>query len=673
MGLMVFDETGRLLTANRRVAKQLGYVREYLTELSIDQIEAGLSPEALTSLWRRVLDNVGAGPEILLTQHRGASGQIFPVEVRLAAVEIDGQVRVVMLATALTDNLKAQRQLQEHERIFRQVFQASEDAILLLDGNDFIDCNEAAVRMLHCRSKEDILPAPPWGLSPEFQPDGRRSADKAREMIETAYRRHFHRFEWVHRRADGETFPVEVTLTALELEGRKILHVVWNDITERKRNERRIEKLARYDLLTGLPNRRLLQESAERALKAGERHQHSVGVMYMDLDRFKDINDTQGHEVGDQVLAEVAERLRSCVRQTDTVARLGGDEFAFLLPDSDLDQMQAVAERVIEVLEEPFMINGISTRLSASIGMVRHPEDGQTLAELLKHADIAMYRAKERQSGWCLFQPEQASNVLERVNLERDLRQAIGARELMLHYQPIVESSTGRICSVEALARWPRPGGRDVSPGIFIPMAESTGLIHPLGDLLLELACEQAVRWRAQNLYVPITFNLSVRELQSPDLVERILDKLQAHDLDGSAIEIEVTESAAMSNAAENGIKLSQLRDYGIRVFIDDFGTGYSSLSQLKQLPVDALKVDQSFVRDMVSDPADANIVETIVLLAGAMELTTVAEGIETIEQLQAVCALGCEQAQGFLFARPADADAITPLLRAGCVQLPNY
>lgn len=670
MGLMVFDELGRLLTANGRVAERLGYSPAQLAELHLSDIEAQLSPDALDSLWRRVRDNVGGRPELLVTQHRDANGERFPVECRLSAVDDDGQVRVVMLATALTENLRAQRRLQQQERIFRQVFQASEDAILLLDGNDFIDCNEAAVRMLRCNSKEEILPVPPWGLSPELQPDGRRSTEKAREMIEIAYRRHFHRFEWMHTRADGEDFPVEVTLTLLELEGRQILHVVWNDITERKRNEQKIEQLARYDLLTGLPNRRLLQECAEHALKAGGRDQRPLGVMYMDLDRFKDINDTQGHEKGDQVLAEVANRLRACLRSTDTVARLGGDEFAFLLPNAGLEQMKAVAERVIMALEEPFLIQGISTRLGASIGLVRYPEHGRTLAELLKHADIAMYRAKDRQSGWCLFEPEQASNVLERVNLERELRHAISTRELVLHYQPVIEPATGRIRCVEALARWPNAHGSEISPGVFIPVAESTGLIHPLGDLLLELACKQAAHWRGQGLSFPIALNLSARELQAPGLVGRILDKLRENGLDGSAIEIEITESAAMGNAAEHVARLSQLKDHGIRILVDDFGTGHSSLSQLKQLPVDTLKIDQSFIRDMVSDPADANIVETIVLLAGAMGLTTVAEGIETTGQLLAVQALGCECAQGFLFARPADADSITPLLKAGRIDL---
>lgn len=308
---------------------------------------------------------------------------------------------------------------RRHDRLFRQVFEASEDAILLIEGDQFIDCNEAAVRMLRCGSKDEIIPVPPWGVSPERQPDGRASDEKAHEMIQRAREKNFHRFEWVHTRADGEQFPVEVTLTPIELDGREVIHTVWNDITERKRNERKVERLARYDLLTDLPNRRLLQENANRIIDAAGRAGRPLAVMYMDLDRFKDINDTQGHEAGDRVLAEVAQRLRACLRKQDTVARLGGDEFAFLLPDTGVERMRQVATRIVDVLEEPFILNGISTRLSASIGLVSFPEHGQSLAELLKHADIAMYRAKERRNGWCLFEPGQASDVLERVNLER--------------------------------------------------------------------------------------------------------------------------------------------------------------------------------------------------------------------------------------------------------------
>lgn len=670
-GFLVFDPDGRLLAANRRARERLGFKPEQLSGLTIGELDAGHSPETLEALWQRLLSDVGGRPEVLLTHHRDADGKTFPVETRMAAVDLDGTTRIVMLATAVTSDLVARQRLAEQERLFQQVFHASEDAILLLDGTEFIDCNEAAVRMLRCRSKDELLPVPPWGLSPEHQPDGRLSTEKARAMIEIAHRTHFHRFEWLHRRADGDDFPVEVTLTLLEWQGRQILHVVWNDITERKRNEHRIEKLARYDLLTGLPNRRLLQENADRLLGGDGGHRRPVGVMYMDLDRFKDINDTQGHETGDRVLAEVARRLRACLRENDTVARLGGDEFAFLLPDTEIAAMCRVADRVVEALEAPFQINGLSTRIGASIGLVCHPQHGTSLAELLKHADIAMYRAKERQSGWCLFEPKQASRVLERVNLERELREAISAGELTLHFQPIVAADTGRIECLEALARWPRADGKSIGADVFIPTAEATGLIHELGDALLELACRQAVDWRNRGLAPRIALNLSALELQASGLADRLLGAFDRHGLDGNAFEIEITESAAMSSANEHLAALGELKRRGVRISIDDFGTGYSSLSQLKQLPVDTLKVDQSFVRDMVNDPADANIVETIVLLAGAMGLETVAEGIETVEQFHAARQLGCDRMQGYLFARPADAQDVTELIEHGFVELP--
>lgn len=670
MGFMVWDEHGRLVDANRRVHQRLGYASEALIGLHISELDVAHDRQTLEALWKRLCAHPGARPEIIITRHRAADGEVFPVETRLAAVPGDERVVVVMLATAITPAMAAQRQLREQEKVFHQVFHASEDAILLLDGDDFIDCNEAAVQMLGCHSKEEVLPAPPWGLSPEYQPDGRLSSEKAREMIEKARRRHFHRFEWIHRRADGKDFPVEVTLTLAELGGRQILHVVWNDITDRKRNEQQIERLARYDLLTGLPNRRLLQESAEIAIEKAEADNTQVGVMYMDLDRFKDINDTQGHEVGDHLLTEVAVRLRRCLRDSDTVGRLGGDEFAFILPDTDIELMQRIARRIVKTFEEPFHIKGISTRIGASIGMVSYPLHGQSLAELLKHADIAMYQAKGENSGFCLFQPAHATQVLERVNLERDLREAIATHRITLAYQPIVHASDGRIRSVEALARWELEPGRPIPPNAFIATAEASGLIHELGANLLEVACAQSRRWRDAGIVVPIALNLSPLELQRSDLAKQVITTLTEYGLDGSAIEFEITESAAMTNARSNIETLDALREHGIGIAIDDFGTGYSSLSHLKQLPVSALKVDQSFVRDMMADPSDADIVETIVLLAGSMGLDTVAEGVETAGQCQAIRRMGCTYMQGFLFARPAAEDAVTPLLERGRIEL---
>ncbi|MFW5926835.1 MAG: putative bifunctional diguanylate cyclase/phosphodiesterase [Wenzhouxiangella sp.] len=672
MGFMAWDEQGRLVDANRRVHERLGYSPEELIGLHISELDAEHDRGALDTLWRRLCARPGGRPEIIVTRHRAADGEIFPVETRVAAITWEDRILVVMLATAVTPGMAAQEKLREQEKLFHQVFQASEDAVLLLEGDDFIDCNEAAVRMLRCRSKDEVLPAPPWGLSPEYQPDGRLSSEKAREMIETARRKHFHRFEWIHRRADGEDFPVEVTLTLVEFGGREILHVVWNDITERKRNEQKIERLARYDLLTGLPNRRLLQESAEIAIEKARRDNTPLGVMYMDLDQFKDINDTQGHDIGDHLLSEVAVRLRECIRDTDTVARLGGDEFAFLLPGTDIERMQRVAERIVETFAEPFHIEGISTRIGASIGLVSYPLHGQSLAELLKHADIAMYQAKGKSSGYCLFEPAHATQVLERVNLERDLREAIANRRITLEYQPIINASNGRIRSVEALARWQIRPGHPIPPSVFIATAEASGLIHDLGALLLEEACEQSRRWRETGISIPIALNLSPLELQRTDLAEQVIATLNRYGLDGSAIEFEITESAAMTNARSNIETLGALRKHGIGIAIDDFGTGYSSLSYLKQLPVSSLKVDQSFVGDMIGDPADADIVETIVLLAGSMNLETVAEGVETVEQFHATRRLGCTYLQGYLLSRPAPEETITPQLERGWIELPG-
>jgi len=669
-GLAVVDDAGGLCHASRGLVNLLGSDSGELAGQAFGHLLLNGGDSALVEQLNRLF----AGQEParrIKARLRRADGSLIDVRIELSPFSHNKDRFALMRIERIVEQDDDYSE-RRHDRLFRQVFEASEDAVLLIDGDQFIDCNPAAVRMLRCQSKRDILPVPPWGVSPEYQPDGRPSAEKALEMIRTAQENSFHRFEWVHKRSDGEDFPVEVTLTPIELDGREIIHTVWNDITERKRNEKKIERLARYDLLTDLPNRRLLQENATGMIESCSRQGKPLGVMYMDLDRFKDINDTQGHEMGDRVLTEVARRLRTCLRETDTVARLGGDEFAFLLPDTDIERMHSVAGRIVEALEAPFQISGMSTRISASIGMVSFPEHGTTLAELLKHADIAMYRAKDQHSGCCLFQPEQASNVLERVNLERELRQAIDSGKIIPYYQPIVEAHSGRICCVEVLARWPRPGDEQIPPDVFIPMAEATGLINALGASILEQVCRQAERWRGRGMDVRVSLNLSAQELELPQLTAGLLNTLEQHGLDGRVIEIELTESTVMSNATQNVAKLAELKAHHIRVSIDDFGTGYSSLSQLKKLPVDTLKIDQSFVRDMVDDPADANIVETIVLLARAMGLKTIAEGIETEAQFRAARDMGCDMVQGYLFARPLAPEMLEPILKQGRIELPR-
>jgi len=666
------DAQGRIRDVNASACRRLGYQRDELTRLNVTDIDADHTPGQLRALWHRLLGKEENETLTLESRHRTRNDEVFPVELRIAAFREDGEQRFLMLASDISERKRNETLLRERERMFQSVFHASEDAILILDGDTFIDCNEATVRMLRCKSKDEVLPSPPWALSPERQPDGRLSTEKAEAMIETAFRRHFHRFEWVHRRADGEDFPVEVTLTTVDLGGRRVLYVVWNEITERKQRERRIRELAHFDPLTRLPNRRLLQDRARQALMIAERRNHPVGVMYMDLNRFKDINDTQGHDIGDSLLVQVADRLQHCLRETDTLARLGGDEFAVLLPELDADAMEELAERLLGVFRSSFKAGDLSVRLGASIGIVSYPEDGDTLSELLKNADIAMYEAKATDTGYCAFHHQHARQLNIRVALERELRVALDRGELEAHYQPRVDIHDGDFQSVEVLARWPTAGEGWIPPAEFIPVAERSGLIHALGRFMLRQACRQCRAWRDAGFHVRVAVNVSALELQRDDFVESTMRVLDDCGLPGDYLEIEITETAVMADAEGNIATLSALKSQGVHVAIDDFGTGYSSLSYLKRLPVDCLKVDRSFVRDMIDDPMDYGIVETIVALAYSMNIITVAEGVETAEQFRAARTLGCDAVQGYLFGAPQPADAVASMLTTQRVSLPE-
>lgn len=668
---VVHDLEGQILDISTNALRCFGYSREEIDGLRITDLIVAPDPSQQQISWHTLCDDLPEEPLIVESTCRRRDGSEFPTLVTCGAVHNGQQPAVMLIVRDISAQKRSEALLHEHDDIFRAVFNASGDAILLLDGTTFIDCNDAAVNMLRCGSKEDLFPTPPWGFSPEYQPDGRLSAEKAGEMIQVAYENHFHRFEWIHTRADGENFPVEVTLTPIELGGRHILYVVWNDITDRKNRERQIETLARYDPLTGLPNRRLLQERGQNAIELAARHGRQVGVLYMDLDRFKDINDTQGHDVGDALLISVAERFHDCVRSSDTVARLGGDEFAFLLPETGKERALEVAERLLRIFDTPFQAAAITAQLGASIGVVSYPEDGESLADLLKNADIAMYEAKGKGLGYSVFRSEHAQKITKRVSLEQALRKAVENEELALHYQPRVLTADGSIHSVEALARWEHPVHGWVSPAEFIPIAESSGVIHAMGKSLLQAACRQLVTWREQAIHVRVALNVSVLELQRADFVAQVEGTLQHYGIDGDTLEIEITESAAMTNPEINVTTLSALKALGVHIAIDDFGTGYSSLNYLKRLPVDSLKVDRSFVRDMTFDPTDAGIIESIVTLAKSMSLQTVAEGVETPEQGLALRRLECDYLQGYLFTQPLSAQDIESLLKKGRMALP--
>jgi diguanylate cyclase (GGDEF)-like protein/PAS domain S-box-containing protein len=458
-----------------------------------------------------------------------------------------------------------------------------------------------------------------------------------------------------NRRKSGEVFLEWLTINriagATPEDDRFI--AVFTDVTEQRRKDERIHHLAFHDPLTGLPNRALVQDRLQHAIDLARRKRGRTGVMLIDLDRFKAVNDGLGHDVGDLLLKEVAARLTGALRQTDTVARMGGDEFLVILESEDEPETYAgVAEHIIAAVSEPIDIQAHSVRVGASIGIAFYPDDGEDVATLIKHADVAMYAAKADGKGvFRFYRTDMTERATRFLTLEMELRRGIAAGELELHYQPKVSLQDGGVDGVEALVRWRHPQRGLVSPVDFIPVAEESGLIVQLGDWVLAEACRQAALW--QGRMGAIAVNVSARQFDKVDLVERVRELTGRHGIAPASIQLELTESTVMKDPARVIELLGRVRELGISVAVDDFGTGYSSLAYLRRLPIDTLKIDRSFVRNVDADAGDRQIARTIIALGQALGMAVVAEGVETEAQAQLLRAMGCDLAQGYLYARP--------------------
>jgi diguanylate cyclase (GGDEF)-like protein len=441
------------------------------------------------------------------------------------------------------------------------------------------------------------------------------------------------------------------------------------DITARIRAESEIQQLINYDTLTGLPNRSLLHDRLKLAISQASRGRELVGVLFLDLDRFKSINETLGHRIGDRLLKTVAKRLSACVRESDTLARLGGDEFvAILVGVNTAEGITTVAKKILMLISEPIYIDDQEIYTSASIGIAVYPMDGEDSHTLLKHADLAMYQAKELdRNNFQFFSREMNIKVLERMMLENSMRKALEREEFFLVYQPQVDARTGIITGMEALIRWQHPDLGLLAPDKFIYLAEETGFIVPIGEWVLRSACRQNRAWQRQGLpSVRVAVNLSAKQFGQYHLDEMIASTLLETGLDPEWLELEITESAIMKNAEENAIILHKLKEMGVSLAIDDFGTGYSSLSYLKHFPISRLKIDRSFVRDITTNPDDAAIAEIIIAMAQTLKLSVIAEGVETRAQMELLSFNNCIEMQGYLFSRPVPAEQFAKFLRDG-------
>ncbi len=439
------------------------------------------------------------------------------------------------------------------------------------------------------------------------------------------------------------------------------------DITERKKSERLIRFQAYHDLLTELPNRSLFNDRLKLAIAHARRHSQMLAVMFLDLDRFKSVNDTFGHAVGDRLLKTVVNRLQKCLREGDTLSRFGGDEFVLLLPEVNGEEVvQSIAEKIIKTVKQPFELEGQDVFVGISIGVALYPEYGGNLDALIKNADIAMYQAKKRgKNGYCLFNEAMSSDISHSIKLESELHRALENDELRVFYQPQLCAKTQTIVGVEALVRWQHPERGLVPPGEFIALAEETKLIVEIGEWVLQRACQEVKSWMDQGVGpIRLAVNFSSLQVERPNLVDTVIDTLERYQFPPRYFELEITESVMMNDLEGMVSKLQKLADYGVEVAIDDFGTGYSSLSYLHRLPIHTVKVDQSFVRNIQTPDVEVSIVNAICAMAHGLKLKIIAEGVETQIQHDYLSNLGCEEMQGYLISRPLPGDEVLDFLR---------
>jgi len=586
--------------------------------------------------------------------------------LRSAAGEVMGTASI---GDDITErNKDAEQHRAQMEDRYRALLEAAPDAMVVVnEGGEIVLLNVQAEKQFGYRRDEligqKVTTIIPTGFAERLIADALRSAEEAlAQQMGTG-------IELTGRRKDKSGFPIEILLSPLESAEGTLVTTAIRDISERKKAEAQMIHWAQHDVLTGLPNRLLLNDRIDQAIVSAQRHGKQVAVLFLDLDGFKYINDSLGHSIGDRLLQSIAKRLEGCVRASDTVSRQGGDEFVVLLSEEERwGDAAIVAGRMLQSVAEAHPVDRHDLHVTASIGLSVYPDDGMDAETLIKNADTAMYHAKEngRQS-YQFFKRDMNVRAVERQAIEEGLRRALERREFTLHYQPKVNLRTGAITGAEALIRWTHPTRGQVPPMQFIPIAEECGLIRSIGTWVLREACQQARVWVEAGLPVgTMAVNVSAMQLRQENFLQSVFAILADTDLDPRCLELELTESVLTKHVESTAATLQALREKGVRVALDDFGTGYSSLSYLKKFPIDALKVDQSFVRQIATVGEDAAIVTAVISMARSLKLLVIAEGVETQEELEFLQAHQCDEGQGYYFSRPVPPEQFATLLDIG-------
>jgi diguanylate cyclase (GGDEF)-like protein/PAS domain S-box-containing protein len=575
--------------------------------------------------------------------------------------KVTGPREIAAVAQEFNAMIEAQQRSVAQLRVAATAFE-SQEGMMITDGNYKILQINRALTEITGYSAEDLI-----GQAPRILRSGHHDADFYDQMWQSVLRNGKWQGEVVSRRKNGEIYVKWLTITAVQADDGSVTHYVTaeTDVTARKAAEDEIARLAFYDPLTLLPNRRLLIDRLRQALASSARNGSNGALMFIDLDHFKTLNDTLGHDKGDLLLQQVAQRLVSCVREGDTVARLGGDEFVVMLeglsknPAEAATQAETSGEKILAVLGQPYLLAGYENRSTPSIGVTLLSGHQTSIEELLKQADLAMYQSKSAgRNTLRFFDPGMQAMVADHAALEAELREAVKQQQFVVYYQPQVVG-TGRLTGAEALVRWQHPQRGIVSPGEFISLAEETGLILPLGQWVLETACTQLAKWATQpdTAQLTIAVNICASQLHQADFVDRVMAVLGRTGANPKMLKLELTESLLVTHVENTITKMNALKAQGVGFSLDDFGTGYSSLSYLKRLPLDQLKIDRGFVRDLLVDPNDAAIAKMVIALAESLGLTVIAEGVEIEAQRDFLAHLGCHSYQGYLFSRPIPLD----------------
>ncbi len=658
--VITMDMAGYITDWNKDAQVLFGYTTNEAIGQHVLFLYADEPGDQNNEIYELFLDH---GSPLMEVRRRKKSGEIFRANLSLSHIRDKNNEPVGMMArlSEVTDRLS----VEEKQRLHARIIEGSEEGILITDGEErIVSVNSAFSRITGYSAGEAI------GETPDLLRSGVHGADFRAQVHAAMHGAGAWHGEIIGKRKNGNLFPQSVSIGVVRNAEGVVTHAfsIFSDISVLRAAEERMQKIVNYDSLTGLPNRTLFHQLVEQTLTSARRNNDHGALLVIDLNRFTSVNDSLGHDVGDELLRQVGQRFREALRDEDILARIGGDEFVVALVSvQKREHSGLVAEKLLTALETPFVIGSHALHISASIGIATYPEDGSDTAALERFADVAMKRVQlNNESGYLFYSPEMNIRAKEQWQLEGELRQALTSQQLLLYYQPKVSLRSGQIVGAEALIRWSHPEHGMIPPGKFIPLAEETGLILELGSWVLEEACRQIRSWLDAGLeLVPVAINLSARQFDN-QLPERLLAAIERHGVPCEFLKLEITESLLV-RGPENVIPImNKLASIGFQLSLDDFGTGYSSLAYLKKFPITTLKIDRSFVTGVPGDENDCAIAQAIVTMGKQLRQEIVAEGVETPEQMAFLRNLGCDQLQGYLFSPPVSAEKFSNMVREG-------